>query len=436
MDILIKILQLLLCFTLIVGVHEAGHFIMARIFGIRVDKFYIFFDPWFSLFKFKRGDTEYGIGWLPLGGYCKIAGMIDESLDTEQMRQPAKPDEFRAKPAWQRLLVMLGGILMNLLLAVAIYTAVSYTWGERYFANEDARYGFVFNDAAKELGFVDGDRIVSVDGSEIDRVESIPMALVLAEGDKKVVVLRDGIQRTLDIPFDRLVEFRRSQRYADMLTLRIPFVVDSLIVPSALEAGDEVIALDGRKANDFNALTRLFAQHKGDSVRLDVVRGGTLRTLKVAVDGEGRIGVAVRMPDYRLRTREYGFWQSIPAGFRRSGKVLSNYWDQLRLIVKPQTKMYEEVGGFGALANIFPTAWDWQSFWNICAFISIILAIMNLLPIPGLDGGHALFTLWEIVTRRKPSDNFLTIAQYVGLLLIVALLLYANGNDIYRFLVK
>ena len=440
MDILIKILQLFMAFTLLVGIHELGHFIMARVFGIRVEKFYIFFDPWFSLFKFKRGDTEYGLGWLPLGGYVKIAGMIDESLDTEQMKQPVKEDEFRAKPAWQRFLVMIAGIVMNVLLAIVIYCGICYTWGDQYFANEDAVYGYTFNDAAHGLGFEDGDKILSIDGEPIDDVNEIAMSLLLTESDRTVCVERDGHEVSFTIPFQQLIDFRRAGGYADMLMLRTPFRIDSVASASALAAGlrpdDEVIAFNGEKCVEFGDYARLLAGHKSSDVALTVARGDSTLVLTVPVNADGKIGVTVARHNYQLRTREYTFWQSIPAGIRRTGDVIANYWEQLKLIVKPQTKMYEELGGFVAIGSIFPSSWDWQDFWFKTAFLSIILAIMNLLPIPGLDGGHALFTLWEIITRRKPSEKFLLVAQYVGLVIILALLIYANGNDIYRFFIK
>ena len=409
MDILIKVIQLFLCFTLLVGIHELGHFLMARVFGIRVEKFYIFFDPWFSLFKFKRGGTEYGVGWLPLGGYVKIAGMIDESLDTEQMKQPVRPDEFRAKPAWQRFLVMIAGIVMNILLAVAIYCGICYTWGEKYFANEDAVYGYTFNTAAQGLGFENGDKIISIDGEPIDDVNAIAMTLLLTESDRTVVVERDGREERFTIPFEQLVDFRRSKGYEEMLMLRTPFRIDSVASPAALDAGlragDEVVALNGERHIEFAEYVGLLADHKSSDVQLTVVRGDSTAVL-------------------------------IPAGIRRTGSVIANYWEQLKLIVQPKTQMYEELGGFIAIGSIFPSAWNWQDFWSKCAFISIILAIMNILPIPGLDGGHAIFTLWEMITGRKPSDRFLEAAQYVGLAIILVLLVYANGNDIYRFFIK
>lgn len=440
MDILIKVLQLFLAFTLLVGIHEFGHFIMARIFRIRVEKFYIFFDPWFSLFKFRRGHTEYGLGWLPLGGYVKIAGMIDESMDKEQMKRPVQPWEFRAKPAWQRFLVMIAGVVMNVLLAVAIYCGVSYAWGESYFSNDDARWGYNFSDEGKALGFRDGDRIVAIDGVPAENVSKIISDLVITEGDRTVTVQRGGEEVALRLPLDELIALRKSKSYEHLMTLRIPFLIDSVDLAgtgaaAGLRRGDEIVAVDGERGLDFPQYAERIRRSAGDTVRLGVLRGGTELPLTATVSDEGLLGVYVGSP-YTLRTREFTFWESIPAGIRKTGNVISSYWDQLRMIVQPKTKMYEEVGGFIAIGSIFPSVWDWQDFWLKTAFLSIILAIMNILPIPGLDGGHAIFTFWEMLTGRKVSDRVLEGAQYVGLAIILFLLLYANGNDIYRFFIK
>ena len=440
MDILIKVLQLFLAFTLLVGIHEFGHFIMARIFRIRVEKFYIFFDPWFSLFKFRRGHTEYGLGWLPLGGYVKIAGMIDESMDKEQMKRPVQPWEFRAKPAWQRFLVMIAGVVMNVLLAVAIYCGVSYAWGESYFSNDDARWGYNFSDEGKALGFRDGDRIVAIDGVPAENVSKIISDLVITEGDRTVTVQRGGEEVALRLPLDELIALRKSKGYEHLMTLRIPFPIDrgdlaGRGAAAGLRRGDEIVAVDGERGLDFPQYAERIRRSAGDTVRHGVLRGGTELPLTATVSDEGLLGVYVGSP-YTLRTREFTFWESIPAGIRKTGNVISSYWDQLRMIVQPKTKMYEEVGGFIAIGSIFPSVWDWQDFWLKTAFLSIILAIMNILPIPGLDGGHAIFTFWEMLTGRKVSDRVLEGAQYVGLAIILFLLLYANGNDIYRFFIK
>ena len=442
MEILIKIIQFFLCFTLLVGLHELGHFLMARAFRIRVEKFYIFFDPWFSLFKFRRGETEYGIGWLPMGGYVKIAGMIDESMDKEQMRQPVRPDEFRAKPAWQRFLVMIAGVAMNLLLAIVIYCGICYAWGDNYFSNDDARWGYAFNDAGHRLGLRDGDRFVSIDGERIDDISKIVPALIITESDRTLVVERDGEQVALTLPLDSLIAMRQNKQFEELFRLRVPFLIDSVVSPSAaaLRPGDEIVGIEigederyaGMEFSDYKALLKL---HAGDTVRLALRRDGATLSCRLPVSDEGTLGVVAASP-YTLRTREYSLLESIPAGFRKAGRVIASYWEQLKMIAQPKTRMYEELGGFISIGSIFPGAWNWQGFWLTTAFLSIILAVMNILPIPGLDGGHALFTLWEILTGRKVSDRVLEAAQYVGLAIILVLLVYANGNDVYRFFIR
>jgi len=438
MEIFIKIIQFFLCFTILVGLHELGHFLMARLFRIRVDKFYIFFDPWFSLFKFKRGHTEYGLGWLPLGGYVKIAGMIDESMDKEQMQQPVKPDEFRAKPAWQRFLVMIAGVVMNVVLAVTIYIGICYAWGDTYFSNEEARWGYNFSETGHALGFRDGDRFLTIDGEPVDNVNTIVNRLILTEGDREVVVEREGREVALTLPLDELIRMRREKEFEGLFELRAPFIVDSVAAPTAaaLRPGDEVVGIDDRHGLDFAGYAGYLKERAGDSVVLTVLRGGgELVEIGLPVSDEGTVGVFRRNP-FTLRTQHYTFWEAIPAGFRKTGHVIASYWEQLKMIVQPKTKMYEELGGFIAIGSIFPSEWDWPDFWHKTAFLSIILAIMNILPIPGLDGGHAIFTFWEIVTGRKVSDRVLEAAQYVGLAIILVLLVYANGNDIYRFFIK
>ena len=443
MDILVKIIQFFLCFTILVGIHELGHYIMARVFKIRVDKFYIFFDLGFSLFKFRRGHTEYGLGWLPLGGYCKIAGMIDESMDKEYQKQPPQPWEFRSKPAWKRFLVMIAGVVMNVVLAVAIYIGVCYTWGDAYFSNEDAKWGYNFNEAGHSLGFRDGDRLVSIDGEAVENPMVFLNSLLITEGDRRVVVERDGEQVELTLPLAELIAMRQNKGYEKLLVQRMPFLIDSVVAPTAAQLlkGDEIVAIESRRTADryekmdYRDYRSYLQLHAGDTVQLTVLRDGGTLELPVPVSAEGTIGVIVQNP-YTLRTQTYTFWESIPAGFRRAGDMISSYWEQLKMIVQPKTKMYEELGGFIAIGSIFPSSWDWQDFWLKTAFLSIILAVMNILPIPGLDGGHAIFTFWEMVTGRKVSDKVLEGAQYVGLIIILFLLLYANGNDLYRFFIK
>ena len=426
--------------SLLVAIHEFGHYIAARIFKIRVEKFYIFFDPWFSLFKWKRGETEYGVGWLPLGGYVKIAGMIDESMDLEQMQAPVQPWEFRAKPAWQRFIVMVAGVTMNVLLAIVIYSGIRYVSGESYMANEDVKWGYVFNDTAKSMGFQDGDKVVSIDGEKIDDVNDIRAMLILTEAERQVVVNRAGQQVEFTIPFESLLEMRRSRQYEDLYTIRVPFIVDSLASESAqaagLQVGDEVVACNGEEV-DVPTMTELLQnRYKGDTVTLSVLRSGVTEQLRVPVNAEGKIGVVLKGDIFQPRTRTFTLLQSIPAGISLVGETISEYWQQLKLIFQPKTKMYEELGGFISIGNIFPSEWNWLRFWSMTAFLSIMLAVLNILPIPGLDGGHALFTLWEMLTGRKASDKFLEIMQYIGFALLLALVIYSNGNDIYRFFIK
>ena len=441
MDVLIKVVQFFMSLSLLVAIHEFGHFIVARIFKIRVEKFYIFFDPWFSLFKWKRGETEYGLGWVPLGGYVKIAGMIDESMDLEQMQAPVQPWEFRAKPAWQRLCVMVAGVVMNILLAMIIYTGIRYVHGESYMANEDVKWGYEFNEAAERMGFRDGDKFISVDGEGLDDVNDMRSRLLLTEGDRTVTVERNGEQLSFTIPFDQLVEMRRNRDYEDLYMIRMPFIIDSVASASALNAGlragDEVVACNGVEGVTAGMLTMdILPAHKGDTLAMSVLRAGERVALSVPVNEEGKIGVMFRNNIFQPRTRTFTFLQAIPAGITLAVDTIADYWEQLKLIFQPKTKMYEELGGFISIGNIFPSEWDWLQFWTMTAFLSVILGVMNILPIPGLDGGHALFTLWEIITGRKPSDKFLEIMQYIGLAILFVLLVYANGNDIVRLFTR
>ena len=435
MELAIKIIQFFLCFTILVGIHELGHFFMARAFRIRVDKFYIFFDPWFSLFKFRRGHTEYGLGWLPLGGYVKIAGMIDESMDKEQLRQPVQPWEFRAKPAWQRFLVMIAGVVMNVVLAIAVYCGICYAWGDTYFSNDDARWGYSFNQAGHRLGFEDGDRFLTVDGRPVDDPLEVLNALLITEGDRTVAVERRGQEKALVLPLEELIAMRQDKGDENLFRLRDPFLIDSVVPAAGLQKGDEIIAVDDRQGLEFFDYRAYLKLHAGQEVRIAALRGADTVELTLPVDSEGRLGVIAAAP-YTPRTRHYSFWQSIPAGFRKAGRTIASYWQQLKLIAQPKTELYKEVGGFLSIGSIFPGSWNWQDFWAKTAFLSIILAVMNILPIPGLDGGHAIFTFWEMITGRKVGDKVLEAAQYGGLVLILALRLYANGNDIYRVFIK
>lgn len=435
--ILIKTLQFFASLSLLVLIHEFGHYITARMFKIRVEQFYIFFNPWFSIYKRKIGDTVYGIGWLPLGGYVSLAGMIDETTDKEKMEllnQPPQPWEFRSKPAWKRLIVMLAGVVMNVLLAMAIYSGILYTWGDTYYHNDDMVNGYVFNEAGEKLGFADGDRIVAIDGEKIEDIGRIGEMLLLADSNREVEIIRDGEAMTLNITLADLVGMRENEGFKGLYMEFIPFVVEEVTTDSAKEAGlvegDRIVAINETPTPHLYEAYNVLDGIRGTVAELSIMRNGEMISIEAPISEEGAIGIAVNrvVP----RHKEYGFWESIPAGIKLAGSQIASYWEQLTMIVNPETKMYKELGGFIAIGNIFPDKWNWQGFWNITALLSIVLAVMNILPIPGLDGGHALFTLWEIITGRKPSDKFMSIVQGIGMVLLFALLIYANGSDIIR----
>ena len=441
MEILIKVLQFFMSLTLLVAVHEFGHFIMARIFGIRVDKFYIFFDAGFSLWKKKCGDTEYGLGWLPLGGYCKIAGMVDESMDKEQLASEPQPWEYRAKPAWQRFFVLIAGVTMNVILAFFIYCGISFSYGSQYISNEDMIYGYEFSQSAEQLGFRDGDRIVTIGGDKVENINSILTKILLAKENCEVEVVREGAPHRFILDNEILNIMRKENVFESeqLYSPLMPFVVDSLASPTSLQAGlqkgDRIIGIGGESVPYFNHYAERLAKLANATAELQVLRGADTLTLSVPVNAEGKIGV-INENFFKVRTEKYNFFEAIPAGARLTAKTIKSYWDQLVLIVKPDTGLYKQVGGFLAIGSIFPSEWDWHQFWSMTAFLSIILAVMNIIPIPGLDGGHMIFTFWEMVTGRKVSDKVLEIAQYIGMALILALVLFANGNDVYRFFIK
>ncbi len=445
MEVLIKVLQLILSLSLLVFVHELGHYLTARMFGIRVEKFYLFFDAGgFSIFKFRIGETTFGLGWVPFGGYCKISGMIDESMDTETMKQPAQPWEFRSKPAWQRLIVMVGGVVMNVITACLIYIGMSWYWGDSYVDNSDVAWGYSFNELAHEVGFRDGDRVVSFDGEPVTGSFTKVYADMVIGGVKKVGVLRGGEPVTIAIPEDKIARMLDSP---DFMVPRTPFVVAAIPEGGSADVagmmpGDSLVAFNGVSMSFFDEYRRALSGAAGSTALVTVARNGSteqvMRVLSVPVSAEGQLGVNVKGPAdfFPIRTNDYNFAEAIPAGFRKTGAEISGYWQQLKLIFSPKTEAYKSVGSLISIGNIFPGQWDWYSFWRITAFLSIILAVMNILPIPALDGGHVLFLIWEVVTRRKPSDKFLERAQVVGMILLLALLVFAFGNDIYRFFIK
>lgn len=446
--VLIRALQLIVALSILVFVHEGGHFLFARLFKVRVEKFYLFFDWGFALFRFKpkRSETEYGIGWLPIGGYCKIAGMIDESMDTEQMKKEPQPWEFRSKPAWQRLLIMVGGVLFNFILALFIYAMVLFTWGDSYYNVQDATYGMEFNENAKSLGFQDGDIILRTEDKELSRYNvDLYRDIVDAE---QVVVLRAGEEVVVNIPEDfGLLDLGKETPF---MQFRIPSVLDSILPNSGaynagLQKGDQILAINETPVQSWNQLTTTLgslyqkASESGtlsSSQAVSVVysRAGVTDTVAVMCDSAFKLGVTVfpLVHYYKPVKENYSFFASFPSGFSYGINVLKGYVSDFKYVFTKEGA--QSVGMFGAIGSLFPPLWDWHQFWLMTAFLSIILAFMNILPIPALDGGHVLFLLVEVVTRRKPSDKFLERAQMVGMCLLLALFILATYNDIVRFL--
>ena len=450
----IRALQLILCFMLLVVLHEGGHFLFAKIFKVRVEKFCLFFDPWFTLFKFKpkKSDTTYALGWLPLGGYVKISGMIDESMDTEQMKQPVKPWEFRAKPAWQRLFIMIGGVLVNFLTALVIYAMVLFTWGDTYTPLRNMTDGLKYNEMAQSVGFRDGDIPLRTDAVELERMDG-DMFRAISEAHS-VTVLRDGKEVTFSLPGDlSLLEMLKDQpRFAEVL---MPSRIDSVTAggvadKAGIRAGDELIGYNGQAFSTWNeyavvrgSIADVLAQgNAADSMKMRqaalVVRRaatGMKDTLNVMLGKDYKLGIAWNLPTatrYESVTRTYGFFESFPAGAIHGWKVLTGYVDDLKYVFTAEGA--KSVGSFGAIGSMFPAVWDWQRFWELTAFISLMLAFMNILPIPALDGGHVFFLLVEVIMRRKPSDKFMERAQTVGMTLLLLLMAFALFNDFRNFL--
>ncbi len=438
MEIFIKIVQLLLSLSILVLLHEFGHYIAARIFKIRVEKFYLFFNPWFSIFKFKKGHTTYGLGWLPLGGYVKIAGMIDESMDKNQMKQEPKPWEFRSKPAWQRLIVMVGGVLMNLILAFIIYIFILFIYGQQYLPSSSVKYGIATDSLSYEMGLRDGDKILKLDGNETDNFMAIPSDIIL---NKTKVITVERNKQEVDVSVDQniITALIRDKNF-EFISPRFPTIVNGFpSVSAAKEAGmlvgDTIIAVNNIETPFFNDLRRELSAMADSNVTITAIRQKDTVRYDMIVSSEGMIGI-VPVNDmsafFELNTKTYSFFEAIPAGVKMTWKQTTGYLKQLRIIFSPKTKAYESLGGFITIGNLFPGQWDWLAFWTMTAFISIILAIMNLLPIPALDGGHVLFLLWELITRRKPHEKFIEYAQIAGMIFLLLLVLYANGNDIFR----
>jgi len=448
--IIIQAIQFFMSLSLLIILHELGHFIPAKIFKTRVEKFYLFFDVKFSLFKKKIGDTVYGIGWLPLGGYVKISGMIDESMDVEAMKEEPKPWEFRSKPAWQRLIIMTGGVLLNFILAVVIYIGMAYSYGEQFIANESVKDGVyvAYPEIGDQLGIQTGDKIIAVDGEPIERFSQIFMEIV---NGNEITIDRDGQLITQEIPVDFISTLLEDQEKARFLSFRQPFVIgevtsDSANASAGLEAGDQFISINGQPSYYVDQAKELLDQNKGGQITALVEdQNGARRNVTLSVNDEGKIGIAFKlltMEEYQERgifeveTKKYSLVESIPVGIDKGVSTLTGYVKQVKKIVNPETGAYKGVGGFAAIGGLFPDTWNWEAFWGTTALISIILAFMNILPIPALDGGHVMFLLYEMVSGRKPSDKFLEYAQLVGFVLLLGLLVFANGNDIYKLFVK
>lgn len=467
---LIKAAQLILALAILIIIHEFGHFLFARLFGVKVEKFYIFFDPWTELFKWKPkkyigglgkqkelsggkprskfwGDTEYGIGWIPLGGYCKISGMIDESMDTEQMKQPARPDEFRVKPAWQRLLIMVAGVLFNFLLAILIYAGIVYATGEKYVPVSEAKMGMVYSGEARKAGFRNGDIPLEADGVKLYQPGEAFTRIAQA---KEVKVLREGDTVALRMPDDflfRLDEEAKSDTASIMLmTYRIPTLITQ-VAPGqgahkgGMKEGDRVLAIDSVAAESLDRFFAILPSKASKEVAVTVARKGRAGTdtltLKVPLSENAKMGVGLEIDPskfFKADEKHYSLFAAIPRGVQMGTERLSTYASSMKMVFTKEGA--KSIGGFGSIGAIFPEKWDWIAFWNIAAFLSVALAFMNILPIPALDGGHILFLLYEVITRRKPSEKFMEYAQMTGMILLILLLLYANGMDIVRFFMK
>ncbi|MFI3322658.1 MAG: RIP metalloprotease RseP [Rikenellaceae bacterium] len=441
MDALIQAAQLILSLSLLVVIHEFGHFMFAKLFGARVEKFYLFFNPWFSLFKYPRNaredQTEYGIGWIPFGGYVKISGMIDESMDKEAMKEEPKPYEFRSKPAWQRLLIMIGGVMMNLILAIVIYSGISYTTGTSYISNSDIKDGYMYSETAKEMGFKDGDKIVSVGEEVFDNYRQIPMAILFNDAEY-VKIERNGEQKKIYIDKSLFPAFLEKGNF--ILELRLPIVIDSVLNESSaatagLARGDKIVAIDSTRVRYFDQLKPILEPKAGEIIAVTIDRDGQQLTKELSLSSDGTMGF-YHSSDitgyYPIKTVKYTLLQSIPQGVKLAISQVDNYLKQMKLIFTPETKAYKAVGSVVSMGSMFDSTWNWLHFWTITAFLSVILAVMNILPIPALDGGHVLFLIYEVVTRRKPSDKFMEYAQTAGMILLIGVMILALGNDIFK----
>jgi regulator of sigma E protease len=435
---LIRALQLILSLAILVLIHEFGHFIFAKLFKTRVEKFYLFFDPWFSLFKFKpkNSDTEYGVGWLPLGGYCKISGMIDESMDKEQMALPPQPYEFRSKPAWQRLLIMTAGVIFNFILALAIYSMILFHWGDTYVPLANVTYGMEYSSTFHNIGFQDGDILLKADDTPLERFNENCLRTIA--NSKTVTVSRAGKDTVINIPSDLMQQFLKAKE--GFAYYRYPMEIKEVVSKSASQAGmltnDRILCVNGVETPLVQDVQDALYLNKGNTVPFEVLRGDRIVELNIPVDTLGKLGVIMKHPSeiYTVKHASYSFFEAFPAGIKLGINTLKGYVGDMKYVFTKEGA--KSLGGFGAIGSMFPPMWDWRLFWERTAFLSIILAFMNILPIPALDGGHVMFLLVEVVSGRKPGDKFLEHAQIAGMVILFALLIFANGNDLLRFFIK
>ncbi len=436
MEILIKAAGFIASISILVVLHELGHFLPAKWFKTRVEKFYLFFDPGFSLLKFKKGETEYGIGWLPLGGYVKIAGMIDESMDTEQLEKDPEPWEFRSKPAWQRLIIMLGGVTVNLILGFVIFSMILFTYGKDSIPVENVTWGITCDSLLMDHGFQNGDKILKLDGVRPASFQDVRIDLLLHD-IQTVTVEREGALVDLKVPAD-FGQMMVDGGVKKPMVTRYPTVI-SQIIPgggaerAGLQIGDSIVGVAEYRTTFLYEIQQILSRHTNEKVDFHFVRDGQEMTLALDVDENGTVGFqrSGSLSDYfEIEHTDYTFLQSIPAGFDHAGEELTNYIIQMKFLFSKAGA--SQIGGFGAIGNMFPASWDWKVFWERTAWLSLVLAFMNILPIPALDGGHVMFLLYEMVAGKPPGQKFLEKAQLVGIILLLGLLLFANGNDIYR----
>jgi len=438
MEILIQATQLILSLSILVLLHELGHFIPAKLFKTKVEKFYLFFDPWFSLFKFKRGETEYGVGWLPLGGYVKIAGMIDESMDKEQMKKPPQPWEFRSKPAWQRLIIMLGGVTVNVILGMGIYAMVLFVWGSEYIPAQNLKYGIYTTEIGESIGLKNGDKILKVGGKNPEKFSDIQLNILLEE-QNTITVERVGEIKDIRVPESKLATIiKQQQPFIEPAILPIVSQVmpDSPAEKAGLQEGDRILRINQSPTPYFQSVVKELQGLNNEPIELVVMRGKEEVVLNANVSEKGTLGFANQSTNEQIQFEKerYGLLASIPAGIQKAISSFDNYIKQMKLIFRPETGAYKSLGGFLTIGKSFSSTCDWERFWNFTAFLSIILAIMNILPIPALDGGHVMFLTYELISGRKPPEKVMEYAQIAGIVILLGLMVLANGNDILRLL--